>query len=108
MIVQEKHDRSTFVSAARSQSSPAFEPPGKKASFAWPRRLPTYGSEQYPFAQRRKATDDMGADVRRGQSFSAQGERATFERIVAIVADGEAHPTFADPWFAHRALATGE
>ncbi len=41
----------------------------------------------------------MGAFVETGQDFSARGVASDFERIVRIVADGEAHPTFADPWF---------
>ncbi|HYL26628.1 MAG TPA: pitrilysin family protein, partial [Candidatus Nitrosotalea sp.] len=49
--------------------------------------------------QRRKATDEMGAYVSTGANFSATGRAKDFDRIVAIIADGEAHPTFADPWF---------
>ena len=99
VIVQRKTDRSTFVLRGKIASSPAFEPAGQEGIIRLASSVADYGSAQYPFAQRRKATDDMGAEVQTGQSFSAQGEARDFERIVAIIADGEAHPTFADPWF---------
>ncbi len=83
----------------RIATSPAFESPAKEGIARLASSAADYGSEQYPFAQRRKATDEMGAFVETGQAFSAQGTPGDFERIVAIVADGEAHPTFADPWF---------
>ncbi|HEX3458827.1 MAG TPA: pitrilysin family protein [Candidatus Baltobacteraceae bacterium] len=99
VIVQRKTDRSTFVLRGKIASSPAFEPAGQEGIIRLASSVADYGSAQYPFAQRRKATDDMGAEVQTGQSFSAQGEARDFERIVAIIADGEAHPTFSDPWF---------
>ncbi len=99
VIVQRKTDRSTFVLRGKIASSPAFEPAGQEGIIRLASSVADYGSAQYPFAQRRKATDDMGAEVQTGQSFSAQGEARDFERIVAIIADGEAHPTFGNPWF---------
>jgi zinc protease len=99
VLVQVKSDRPTFVLRGRIASSPAFEASGKEGIARLASSAADYGSEQYPFAQRRKATDEMGAFVETGQAFSAQGTPGDFERIVAIVADGEAHPTFADPWF---------
>jgi zinc protease len=99
VIVQTKTDRPTFVLRGEIASSPAFEPPGKQGIIRLASSVADYGSENYPFAQRRKATDEMGAFVETGREFSAQGESRDFERIVQIVADGEAHPTFADPWF---------
>jgi zinc protease len=98
VIVQRKSDRPTFVLRGRIASSPAFEPPGQEGIGRLASAVADYGSAQYPFAARRKATDEMGAFVETGQSFSAQGLAADFERIVAIMADGEEHPTFADPW----------
>jgi zinc protease len=99
VFVQVKSDRPTFVLHGKIASSPAFESPGKEGIGRLASSAADYGSAQYPFAQRRKATDEMGAFVTTGQSFSAEGTSADFERIVAILADGEAHPTFADPWF---------
>ncbi len=99
VIVQQKSDRPTFVLRGSIASSPAFQPPGREGISRLASAVADYGSEKYPFAQRRKATDDMGAFVETGQTFSAQGEARDFESIVDIVADGEAHPTFADPWF---------
>ena len=99
VIVQVKSDRPTFVVRGKIASSPAFESPGKEGIARLASSAADYGSAQYPFAQRRKATDEMGAFVETGESFSAQGVPSDFERIVAILADGEAHPTFADPWF---------
>jgi zinc protease len=99
VIVERKTDRPTFVLRGRIASSPAFEPPGQEGIIRLASSVADYGSAQYAFAQRRKATDDMGAIVQTGQSFSAQGEARDFERIVAIIADGEAHPTFGNPWF---------
>ncbi|MGC1380889.1 MAG: pitrilysin family protein [Candidatus Baltobacteraceae bacterium] len=99
VIVQRKTDRPTFVLRGKIASSPAFEPPGKEGLIRLASSVADYGSAQYPFAQRRKATDEMGTFVETGQEFSAEGQTRDFERIVGIVADGEAHPTFSDPWF---------
>jgi zinc protease len=98
VIVQHKSDRPTFVLRGSIASSPAFDPPGKEGMLRLSSSVADYGSARYPFAQRRKATDEMGAFVETGQDFSAEGETRDFEKIVAIIADGEAHPTFADPW----------
>jgi len=98
VIVQTKTDRPTFVLRGEIASSPAFEPLGKQGIIRLASSVADYGSENYPFAQRRKLTDEMGALVETGREFSAQGETADFERIAQIIADGEAHPTFADPW----------
>jgi zinc protease len=98
VIVQTKNDRPTFVLRGKIASSPAFEPLGKQGIIRLASSVADYGSARYPFEQRRQATDEMGAFVFTGQDFSAQGEARDFERIVEIIADGEAHPTFADPW----------
>jgi zinc protease len=99
VIVQQKNDRPTFFLRGSIASSPAFQPPGLEGISRLASAVADYGSTKYPFAQRRKATDEMGAFVVTGETFSAQGEARDFDRIVDIVADGEAHPTFADPWF---------
>jgi zinc protease len=98
VIVQTKSDRSTFVLRGKVATSPAFEPPGLEGISRLASAVADYGSTAYPFAQRRKATDEIGAFVQTGEDFSAQGRVGDFDRIVAILADGEAHPTFADPW----------
>lgn len=98
VIVQQKTDRPTFVLQGKIASSPAFEPPGKDGIIRLASSAADYGSAKYPFAQRREATDAMGAFVETGQDFSAQGEVRDFQSIAQIIADGEAHPTFADPW----------
>ncbi len=98
VIVQQKTDRPTFVLRGNIASSPAFQPPGNEGISRLASSVADYGSDKYPFEQRRKATDEMGAFVDTGQGFSAQGEAGDFERIVDILADGEAHPSFAEPW----------
>jgi zinc protease len=98
VLVQTKTDRPTFVLRGEIASSPAFEPAGKQGIIRLASSVADYGSASYPFAQRRKATDEMGALVETGREFSAQGETHDFEQIAAIVADGEEHSTFADPW----------
>ena len=40
----------------------------------------------------------MGAFIQTGTRFSATAEARDFDRVVAILADGEAHPTFEEPW----------
>src|SRR5580698_8766523 len=100
VIVQTKSDRPTFVLNGNIASSPGFEPAAKEGIGRLASSAADYGSAQYPFAQRRKATDEMGAFISTGDAFSAQGMSSDFERIVAIIADGEEHPTFSDTWFA--------
>ncbi|MBV8726129.1 MAG: insulinase family protein [Candidatus Eremiobacteraeota bacterium] len=98
VLVQPKTDRPTFVLRGSIASSPAFEAPGKEGILQLASSVADYGSVNYPFAARRKATDEIGAFLSTGQDFSAQGESRDFERIVAILADGETHPSFVDPW----------
>lgn len=98
VLVQQKPGRSTFVLAGRIDGSAAFAPPGKEGIGDLASTLANYGSAQYPFAARVKATDMMGAVVENGQSFNARGLTRDFAKIVAILADGQMHPTFADPW----------
>jgi zinc protease len=97
--VQQKTDRPTFVISGQIDSSPAFAPPGKEGIVRLGSSVADYGSDAYPFALLRKTTDELGAFVTTGESFSAHGQIADFEKIVAVVADGEAHPSFAEPWF---------
>ncbi|MBV8489623.1 MAG: insulinase family protein [Candidatus Eremiobacteraeota bacterium] len=99
VIVQRKTDRPTFVLQGRIASSAAFEPFGQSGIIRLADAVADYGSEKYPFAARHKITDTMGAYVQTGQNFSAQGTIGDFEKIADILADGEAHPTFAEPWF---------
>jgi zinc protease len=98
VIVQRKTDRPTFVLQGRIDSSPAFAPRGKEGIARLASSVADDGSLGYPFARRRKETDEMGAFVHTGQEFSAQGEVRNFKRIVDIIADGEERPTFAEPW----------
>lgn len=99
VIVQRKADHPTFVIQGEIASSPAFEPPGQEGVARLASSAADYGSAAYPFDARRKATDEMGAFLETGQAFSAQGQTRDFERIVNILADGEMHPTFEEPWF---------
>ncbi|MBV8066905.1 MAG: insulinase family protein [Candidatus Eremiobacteraeota bacterium] len=98
VIVQRKSDRPTFVLRGKIAASPAFQPPSQEGIERLASAVADYGSANYPFATKRKDTDEMGAFVSTGAEFSAQGRAGDFERIVAIIADGESHPTFADPW----------
>lgn len=98
VIVQRKTDRPTIVIRGRIATSPAFEPPGKEGIARLAADVADYGSAAYPFALRRKLTDEMGAVVQTGQEFSAEAERRDFQAVVGILADGEAHPSFDDPW----------
>ncbi len=98
VIVQRKTDRPTVVIQGAIASSPAFQPLGREGIERLASAVADYGSAHYPFEQRRKATDEMGAFVQTGQEFSAEAETRDFEHVVEILGDGEAHPTFDDPW----------
>ncbi|HEX3368612.1 MAG TPA: pitrilysin family protein [Candidatus Cybelea sp.] len=98
VIVQRKTDRPTVVIKGSIASSPAFAAAGKEGIIRLASSAADYGSTSYPFALRRKATDEMGVFMTTGQDFSAQAEVRDFNRVVAILADGEAHPSFEDPW----------
>ncbi len=99
VIVQEKHDRPTFVLKGEIVSSAAFAPPDKTGIIRLASSVADYGSQNYPFALRRKTIDELGSYVSSGQDFEARGLVRDFSTIVGIVADGEEHPTFAEPWF---------
>ncbi|MGB6985503.1 MAG: pitrilysin family protein [Candidatus Aquilonibacter sp.] len=99
VLVQQKQDRQTFVLAGRIEGSAAFAAPGKEGIGDLASTLANYGSAQYPFKERRKAIDMMGAEVDNGEGFSARGLSRDFPKIVAILADGQMHPTFAEPWY---------
>jgi zinc protease len=99
VLVQTKSDRSTFVLSGSIASSAAFIAPGKEGIGELASTLADYGSANFPFAQRRKAIDLMGASLSNGASFDARGLASDFTKIVAILADGEEHPSFAEPWF---------
>ncbi len=98
VLVARKTDRPTFVLSGTIASSPAFEPPGKEGIMRLASSVADYGSESYPFARRRELTDMMGAFLTTGQDFSAHGRVADFAKLAAILADGEEHPSFAEPW----------
>lgn len=98
VIVQRKTDHPTVVIKGTIASSPSFEPLGQEGVARLASAVADYGSAAYPFAQRRKATDEMGVFAETGQDFSATAQTRDFERVVTILADGEAHPTFEDPW----------
>lgn len=99
VIVQEKNDRSTFTLRGQIDSSPAFEPYGREGIEQLISAAADYASANYSFVQRRKTIDNLGAFVNNGTSFGAQGMSRDFSTILAILADGEIHPTFPDPWF---------
>jgi zinc protease len=98
VIVQEKHDRPTFTLQGNIASSPAFVPPGKEGLARLASSVANYGTVAYPFAVRRKTIDMMGAVVGNGSEFGARGKASDFAAIVQVLADGEIHPAFPDPW----------
>lgn len=98
VAVSEKHDRSTFTLRGQIDASSSFIAPGKEGIARLAATLAGFGSDNYPFAQRRMAIDSMGAVVTNGGNFGARGTSADFEAIVKILADGEMHPSFSDPW----------
>jgi zinc protease len=98
VIVQEKHDRPTFELRGDIAVSPAFAPVGKDGIISLASDVSDYGSANYPYAQRRKVIDDLGASVDAGQTFSARGLSRDFETILSVVADGERAPAFSEPW----------
>ncbi len=98
VIVQEKHDRPTIYVRGEIDSSPAFAPAGQEGIGRLASVMAPFGSEHYDFTQLRKVTDDIGASVDLGQSFSAQGYAQDFETLLGVLADGEEHPVFPEHW----------
>jgi zinc protease len=99
VIVQEKNDRPTFTLRGQIDTSPAFAPYGREGIEQLISSAADYASANYTFVQRRKTIDNLGAFVNNGTSFGAQGMSRDFSTILAILADGEIHPTFPEPWF---------
>ena len=100
VIVQEKHDRPTVYIGGVIASSPAFIPSGKEGIDRLADAMAEFGSEHYDFTQLRKTTDDIGASISLGQSFSAHGFAHDFETLLGVLADSEEHPTFPQNWLA--------
>lgn len=98
VIVQEKRDRPTVYISGSIAQSPAAEPAGKEGLVRLASTVADFGSAQYDFTQLRKATDDIGASVGLGQTFSAHGFARDFNTLLGILADGEEHPTFPEKW----------
>ncbi len=98
VIVQQKTDRPTVYIGGSIASSPAFVPAGKEGLARLASSVAGFGSERYDFAQMRKAADDMAASIDLGQQFGAHGFAQDFERLLALLADGEEHPAFPDRW----------
>jgi zinc protease len=98
LIVQEKHDRPTIYVRGEIDSSPAFEPAGQEGTARLASIVAPFGSEHYDFAQLRKITDDIGATIDLGETFSAQGYAQDFETLLGLLADGEEHPAFPERW----------
>ena len=98
VIVQEKHDRPTVYISGEISSSPAFVPQGKEGLERLASAMADFGSDHYDFTQLRKATDDIGASVGLGQTFSAHGFSRDFETLLNILSDGEQHPAFPEHW----------
>jgi zinc protease len=98
VIVQEKRDRPTVYIQGVIASSPAFTPAGKEGIARLADAVADYGSERYDFTQLRKITDDIGASVSLGQSFSAHGFAQDLGTLLSVLADGEEHPAFPERW----------
>jgi zinc protease len=98
VIVQEKHDRPTVYIGGSIATSASFTPAGKEGIARLADTMADFGSEHYDFTQLRKVTDDIGASVELGQSFSAHGFANDFETLLGILADSEEHPTFPQRW----------
>jgi zinc protease len=100
VIVQEKHDRRTIYMRGEIDSSPAFAPAGQEGISRLASVVAPFGSDHYNFTQLRKITDDIGASIDLGQTFSAQGYAQNFETLLGLLADGEEHPAFPERWLA--------
>ena len=98
VAVQEKHDRHTVYIAGTIDSSADFVPDGKEGIVRLASATANFGSERYDFTQLRKATDDIGASVSLGQTFSAHGFARDFESLLGMLSDGEQHPSFPERW----------
>ncbi len=98
VIVQEKRDRPTVYIRGEIDSSPAFAPPGQEGIARLASIVAPFGSEHYDFTQLHKITDDTGASIDLGQTFSAQGYARDFETLLGLLADGEEHPAFPERW----------
>ncbi len=100
VIMQEQQDRHTIYIRGEIDSSPAFAPAGQEGIARLASVVAPFGSEHYDFTQLRKITDDIGASIDLGQTFSAQGYAQDFGTLLRLLADGEEHPAFPERWLA--------
>ncbi len=98
IVVQYKPDRPTFVLRGSIASVPSLEPDALVGIASLASDLANFGSVTRPFARRTETIEDMGASVNFGSAFGARGRIEDFARLVAILADGERHPSFVQPW----------
>lgn len=98
VIVQQKDDRPTVAIGGAIATSAALVPPGQEGIVRLASTLAGFGSRNYDFTQLRKATDDIGASIDLGQDFGAHGFSRDFKTLLAMLADGEEHPTFPEKW----------
>ncbi|PZR57825.1 MAG: hypothetical protein DLM50_05190 [Candidatus Meridianibacter frigidus] len=102
LAVQQRTDRPTITMRGSISAAAAFEPAGKAGIARLASDLANFGSAQFAFDAQHKTIDDLGGQVTLGQSFEAHIFSRDLERALALLADGEAHPTFPERYFAQE------
>ncbi len=81
-------------------SAQLYEPAGKDGVASIASSLLPYGTTSYDYKSYQAQLDAIAANVGLGTDFALTARAQDFDRAVALLADGELHPSFDDKYFA--------
>ncbi len=91
----------TIVLSAHVHTSPQlYEPKGKDGVASLASSLLDFGTTTYDYKDFQAQLDAIAASVSLGTDFAMKARAQDFDRAVALLADGELHPSFAANYFA--------
>jgi zinc protease len=99
LLVQEVHANPTVFINGTVRLSSTFDPAGKTGLSALTAGVVGAGSAKYDQAAIRKMNDDLAAQIRFGDNFSAHGLASDTNTLIDVLADDLQHPAFPEDRF---------